>query len=62
MLNKQPNYLNTADLMSRWKCKYQCANAFMHRKGSGAFRIGRKLLVCEKEVQAYERANLVRTG
>ena len=62
MTKSQPTYLTTADLMARWKCKYKFANAFMHRKGSGAFKIGRKMLVCEKEVIAYEKSNLVQTG
>jgi len=60
MTKSQPTYLGTADLMERWKCQYSFANAFMHRKGSGAIKIGRKLLVDEKEVISHEQQNLVR--
>ena len=59
---KQPNFLTTDDLMERWKCQRAYANAFMHRKGSGAIKIGRRLLVTEKEVLAYEATRGVRTG
>ena len=62
MSTRQPNYLTTADLMSRWKCKYSFANAFMHRIGSGAIKIGRKLLVDEQEVIEYEQLNRAKAG
>jgi len=62
MAKKQPNYLGTADLIARWKCKYTFANEFMHREGSKAIKIGKKLLIDEREVIAYEEANRVKTG
>jgi hypothetical protein len=62
MTKKHPNYLTTDDLMERWKCKRAFANAFMHRRGSGAIKIGRRLLVTEREVERYEANCGVRTG
>jgi hypothetical protein len=56
------NRLTTHDLMERWKCGYNVALAFMYRKGSGAIRIGRKIVVDEKEVIRYEESKRVRTG
>lgn len=53
-------FLGINDLMARWQCKYAFANAFMHRKGSGAIKVGKKLLVDEKEVIAYEKLLKVR--
>jgi len=58
----KPNYLTISDLMERWKCKYTFANAFMHRKNSGAIKIGRKLLITEKEVINYESTCGIATG
>jgi len=60
--NKQPNYLTTDDLAARWRVSRQYANAFMHRKGSGAIKIGRRLLITEKEVLAHEATQGVKTG
>jgi len=60
MKKTAPNYLTTDDLMNRWKCKYTFANEFMHRKGSGAIKIGKRLLVTEAEVLAHEEASKVR--
>ena len=62
MEKKQPNYLTTTDLMERWKCKRPFALNFMHRKGSGAIKVARKLLVTEKEVERYEAGCGVKTG
>jgi len=62
MEKKQPNYLTTDDLMERWKCKRAFAMNFMHRKGSGAIKIGRRLLVTEREVERHESNCGVRTG
>jgi len=56
------NRLTTRDLMERWKCCYDVALAFMHRKGSGAIRIGRRIVVDEKEVIRYEESRKVRAG
>jgi len=61
-VKKQPIYLTTDDLAARWHCSRQYANAFMHRRGSGAIKIGRRLLVTEKEVEKYEETQGVRTG
>jgi hypothetical protein len=47
-------FLTTDDLMARWKCKYTYANTFMHRKGSGAIRIGKRLLITLSEVEQHE--------
>lgn len=62
MDKKQPVYLTTHDLMERWHCCYDQALAFMHRKGSKAIRIGKQIIVDQKEVEAYERMKGVRTG
>ena len=58
----RPVYLSVADLEARWQCSYDVALAFMHRRGSGAIKIGKKYLVTLKEVEAYERMKEVRTG
>jgi len=60
MTTYTPTYLTTQDLQNRWHCEYSFALSVMHREGSGAIKIGRKLLITEKEVQAYERENKVR--
>jgi hypothetical protein len=57
-----PNYLTTDDLAVRWKCSREFATAFMHRRGSGAIKIGRRLLVTEKEVVQHEATKGVITG
>ena len=55
-------YLSTHDLMERWQCSYNHAIAFMHRKGSGAIKPAKKLLVSEKEVLSYENMSKARAG
>jgi hypothetical protein len=62
MENQPPKYLTLEDLMKRWYCKRAFALNFMHREGSGAIKIGRRLLVTEKEVERYEATQGVRTG
>lgn len=59
MAEAPPNYLTTKDLMERWKCSYSFANAFMYRKTSKAFKLGRLLRIDEKEVIAYEKQNQI---
>ena len=51
---KDTIYLTTADLMKRWQCGYDAALAFMHRKGSGAIKPSKRLLVGLREVERYE--------
>ena len=60
MTKKQITYLSTADIMDRWQCSYDTALAFMHRKGSGAIRPSKRLLVSENEVISYENSKKVR--
>ena len=55
-----PVYLTVSDLAERWQCGYAKAKAFMHRKGSGAIKIGNRLLVKEKEVINFEETQRVR--
>ena len=55
-------FLTTHELMERWVCSYDAALAFMHRKGSGAIKPSKKLLVSLKEVERHERMMGVRTG
>ena len=57
---KQTTYLTTEDIQNRWQCSYSAANAFMHRKGSGAIKPSKRLLIPEKEVIAYENMHKVR--
>ena len=55
-------YLTTEDLMERWQCSYNHANAFMHRRGSGAIKPAKRHLISLKEVEAHERTTTVKTG
>ena len=52
---KETKYLSIKDLMQRWHCSYDAALAFMHRKGSGAIKPSKLLLISLKEVEQYER-------
>ncbi|MCL2526950.1 MAG: hypothetical protein FWE42_00930 [Defluviitaleaceae bacterium] len=62
MTKEATKLLTTHDIMARWQCSYDTALAFMHRRGSGAVKPSKKLLVSEREVIAYENARKVRTG
>ena len=58
----ESKYMTLKQLMARWNCKYTTANAFAHRKGSGAIKPKWKLLIPIKEVETYERNSGIRTG
>jgi len=62
--NKQnnPGFLTTHQLMERWSCSYTTANEFMHRKGSGAIKPSKLLLIPIKEVEAYEKMRKIQMG
>jgi hypothetical protein len=62
MSPKETIYLTTDDLMERWKCKRSYVINFMHREGSKAIKIGKRLLVTEAEVKQYEKSKQVKTG
>lgn len=62
MQSKEQVYLTTQDLMERWRCSYQTANRFMHRKGSDAIKPMRRLLVPLKEVIKHEQHSTAKTG
>ncbi|MCL2187785.1 MAG: hypothetical protein FWC16_01990 [Defluviitaleaceae bacterium] len=49
-----PTYLTTNDLMERWNCAKYTALEAMHWEGSKAIKIGKRLLITEEGVQAYE--------
>jgi hypothetical protein len=59
MAKKNPNYHTTRDLMERWGCGYKKANAFMHRRGSGAIKPAGRLLISEIEIIVYEQLKRV---
>ena len=62
MQSREQVYLTTQDLMERWRCSYQTANRFMHRKGSGAIKPTRHLLVPLKKVIRHEQHSAIKTG
>ena len=58
----ESKYMTLKQLMARWDCKYTTANAFAHRKGSGAIKPKWKILVPIKEIVQHERNSFIRTG
>jgi len=62
MDKKQPIYLTIKDLMERWQCSDAFAREFAHRKGSGAIKPAKQILIPLKEIEAHERMSFIKTG
>jgi len=62
MKKAEPRYLTIGQLMERWQCSDTFAREFAHRKGSGAIKPAKQILIPLREIEARENSSLVRTG